>query len=331
MPPRRAALLSRYPLLDTDNPALARETTARFWPEHEVEVLGPAEYALRMNRVELAAVALTYVSCTTRIRVRPSERCTDYTLYVPLRGGIEIVADGIEFTAAPDRPLLRAPARVVRFEASPIECLIVDLSAEIIESNADRQGVPSGEHQSLAAAHAATLPRLVMRLARAVDRDPIPSAVQLLPPAERVRRLPKPLRRLEDTVVSNVVTLFSGTEQTGGDRRERCDVTELKRWIARHATGDVRLAELARHAGVSQRTVQRAFLRTGCTPQEYLRSVRLDLVQRKLRAPARQDTVARIARAAGFAHLGRFSDAYRERFGELPSAALARSRGRDRR
>jgi hypothetical protein len=125
MPPRRAALLSRYPLLDTDNPALARETTARFWPEHEVEVLGPAEYALRMNRVELAAVALTYVSCTTRIRVRPSERCTDYTLYVPLRGGIEIVADGIEFTAAPDRPLLRAPARVVRFEASPIECLIV--------------------------------------------------------------------------------------------------------------------------------------------------------------------------------------------------------------
>jgi transcriptional regulator GlxA family with amidase domain len=42
-------------------------------------------------------------------------------------------------------------------------------------------------------------------------------------------------------------------------------------------------------------------------------------------------TVAKVAVAAGFTHLGRFAEEYRSQFGELPSQTLARGRARSRR
>ena len=84
------------------------------------------------------------------------------------------------------------------------------------------------------------------------------------------------------------------------------------------------MTELAKHAGVSQRTVERSFLRTGCTPLEYLRGVRLEHARQLFAEATAATTVAEVARAAGFAHLSRFAVEYRSRFGELPSQALAR-------
>jgi transcriptional regulator GlxA family with amidase domain len=57
----------------------------------------------------------------------------------------------------------------------------------------------------------------------------------------------------------------------------------------------------------------------------HLRDLRLDRARAALRA---QDgtAVAEIAAACGFAHAGRFSQAYRERFGEL-SAETTGQRG----
>ena len=79
---------------------------------------------------------------------------------------------------------------------------------------------------------------------------------------------------------------------------------------------------------MSSRSVERAFLRTGCTALEYLRGVRLELARRMLADPAARTTVADAAMAAGFSHLGRFAAEYRRRFGELPSRALVRGGSR---
>ena len=70
-------------------------------------------------------------------------------------------------------------------------------------------------------------------------------------------------------------------------------------------------------------------LRTGCTPLEYLRGVRLERARRMLAEPHAETTVAAAA-AAGFKHLGRFADDYRSRYGELPSRTLAQGRVRQR-
>ncbi|MFI7545855.1 AraC family transcriptional regulator [Actinoplanes sp. NPDC049599] len=86
-------------------------------------------------------------------------------------------------------------------------------------------------------------------------------------------------------------------------------------------------ADLAAIAGVSVRTLQEGFRRyVGCSPMAYLQSVRLNLAHEALRRedPARV-TVAAVAHRSGFAHLGRFSTAYRARFGVSPSETLRRT------
>jgi AraC-like DNA-binding protein len=84
---------------------------------------------------------------------------------------------------------------------------------------------------------------------------------------------------------------------------------------------------LAAIAGMSVRSLQEGFRRhLGCTPMAYLQQVRLLRAHESLRlADPLRTTVATIAHRWGFAHLGRFASAYRERFGEAPSETLRRT------
>jgi AraC-like DNA-binding protein len=88
-----------------------------------------------------------------------------------------------------------------------------------------------------------------------------------------------------------------------------------------------RLAELAAHAGVSARTLQEAFHRElGTTPLEQLRRTRMERARADLLASDPTTTsVTDIAARWGFFHLGRFAQAYRAMYHELPSQTLADS------
>lgn len=86
-----------------------------------------------------------------------------------------------------------------------------------------------------------------------------------------------------------------------------------------------RLAEFSRHAGVSARTLQEAFQRElGMSPLERLRRTRMTRARQDLLAgdPTRT-SVTEIAARWGFFHLGRFAQAYRATYHELPSQTLA--------
>lgn len=89
---------------------------------------------------------------------------------------------------------------------------------------------------------------------------------------------------------------------------------------------DVAVGDIAAAAGVTVRAVQTAFQRhLGTTPMAYLRQLRLAEVRTELLAadPAKLSVTA-VAARWGFHHLGRFAAAYREQYGELPSATLGR-------
>ncbi|WP_420843129.1 helix-turn-helix domain-containing protein [Cryptosporangium phraense] len=80
-------------------------------------------------------------------------------------------------------------------------------------------------------------------------------------------------------------------------------------------------------ARTSSRAVQNAFRRHyDTTPLGYLRQIRLDRARRELQAadPSAGDTVAAIALRWGFGAPGRFSHAYRARYGQPPSRTLRR-------
>lgn len=84
------------------------------------------------------------------------------------------------------------------------------------------------------------------------------------------------------------------------------------------------VAELANLAGVSVRSLQEAFkTHVGLSPMEYLRDYRLRQVNKELiSSNSTFISVSEVATFWGFTHLGRFSQQYFDRFGELPSATF---------
>jgi transcriptional regulator GlxA family with amidase domain len=82
----------------------------------------------------------------------------------------------------------------------------------------------------------------------------------------------------------------------------------------------IRLAEIARHAGVNVRTLQKGFQRHfGQTPMNILRNARLDAAHYHLTVRRDAPSVTDVAFSNGFSHLGRFARDYRNRFGHSPS------------
>ena len=103
-------------------------------------------------------------------------------------------------------------------------------------------------------------------------------------------------------------------------------VRRAEHFIEEHARDAIALADLTGVAGVSTRALQMGFRRfRDTTPMAYLRSIRLELARAELAKAARQGgSVATVANAFGFGHLGRFARDYEARFGELPSHTLYR-------
>ena len=97
-----------------------------------------------------------------------------------------------------------------------------------------------------------------------------------------------------------------------------------KEYIKTNFRHPVRLEDLSHHTGVGIRMVQRCFRECfDTTITDFLKEVRLVAANRELTAgDSRETSVTQVALGSGFTHLGRFSVAYRTRFGELPSETL---------
>lgn len=93
-----------------------------------------------------------------------------------------------------------------------------------------------------------------------------------------------------------------------------------------HAAQPLTVAEIAAAAGMSTRSTQEAFQRVlGVTPMQYVQQHRMERVRADLlEADPATTTVAQVARRWGYLHVGRFSGAYRARFGEFPRDSLHR-------
>src|SRR3954453_12061443 len=116
------------------------------------------------------------------------------------------------------------------------------------------------------------------------------------------------------------------TDALAGPRRPAAPqaVREAVELIHAHPEHPWTTASLSRRVAMSARSLQEGFARSyGVPPSVYLRSVRLDRARAELRTAApHTTTVALIASRWGFLYLSRFAAAYREKFGENPSATL---------
>jgi AraC-like DNA-binding protein len=98
-------------------------------------------------------------------------------------------------------------------------------------------------------------------------------------------------------------------------------------YMRAHYGDIVGIREVAVAAGVSVRSLEQAFKQVmECSPYAYLGLVRLEEARRMLMEAKGERRVTEIACDCGISHLGRFAAAYRERYGESPSATAREER-----
>ena len=101
-------------------------------------------------------------------------------------------------------------------------------------------------------------------------------------------------------------------------------VQRAAEFLNSHAAEGVRIGDLSRVAGVSERTLRKAFHTVhGVSPKQFDLRERLFGARRALcEEDAARKTVTTIACEFGFFELGRFSRAYKAAFGESPSQTI---------
>jgi AraC-like DNA-binding protein len=101
----------------------------------------------------------------------------------------------------------------------------------------------------------------------------------------------------------------------------------LERWVDAHLAETITLDRLCALSGVGGRGLQKSVMvLRGQSPLEWVNARRLAAARARLLKGAAGVEVSRVALDCGFTHLGRFSAAYRQAYGELPSATLAAAR-----
>ncbi|WP_246282274.1 helix-turn-helix domain-containing protein [Paraburkholderia caffeinitolerans] len=115
--------------------------------------------------------------------------------------------------------------------------------------------------------------------------------------------------------------------RTPAEERHHRLILACERLVLSGEMADFSLADIARRSGYTQRSLQMIFKNSvGMTPGRWFMNARLNGALRDLLSAAPACTVATVAAKWGFRHMPRFSQYYRQAFGEIPSETLKRVR-----
>lgn len=127
--------------------------------------------------------------------------------------------------------------------------------------------------------------------------------------------------------VAGLVMERAGVRAASSASLQRLD--RLERWLGAHLGESITLDRLCAVSGLGTRTLQKLFLaRYGHSPLEWVNARRLAAARAHLLQASAGVAISTVALDSGFTHLGRFSGAYRQAHGELPSATLAAARSK---
>ncbi|MCY1410947.1 HTH-type transcriptional activator RhaS [compost metagenome] len=144
--------------------------------------------------------------------------------------------------------------------------------------------------------------------------------------AESSERLPRIEEHYQQIVASKMLTLMKTNVSRECLASPMASFERIDDYIARNLKQDIDVEELARQAQMSLRSLYGLFERhVRVTPKQYIRNLKLERIHASLSDPCcNVRNVTELALDYGFLHLGRFSEAYRQQFGELPSETFKR-------
>ncbi|HEV2158977.1 AraC family transcriptional regulator [Bradyrhizobium sp.] len=325
----QAERLADFARVTTDDVDEAAEQIGRIFCPHD---LRPAQtrtigFSARHNCAAFDGFSINYVAYGGSVSIDPGCLERFFLVQIPLAGAANIRAGISEFDAAPDRTAsLLSPTIPTRMMWRDCAQAILLLDRRMVEQ---RAAALSG------------------RVAGAVEFDPVidldaPSGQALRTSLAELMRLAErlgPSGRLSPVAVADWRELLldhllngqrhdqSDAIRTFSGRAERLPraLRAARDHLSDNAGEPLDLAQLACAAGIGIRALQLGFRRHfGVSISQMLLDMRLAGLHARLAQAAPDASITDIAFDLGFTHLGRMAGAYREKFGETPSATLRR-------
>jgi AraC family ethanolamine operon transcriptional activator len=292
--------------------------------DFQVVQLTPGPFAAHATRIELGAAVVDVGGYNQAVRLHGITGADTITFVFSLQRGGSIngfAVDGTRFVG------VGSEAETEAYGSQGVESLNLTLKrAELVEALGDAddwQAIFDAPHAFPVMSERRLMEQFVDDL-RVISKHPFGA---LTGTQERVRG-----ELIYQSLLVHLVHCLSSSRR---DKR-RSDSTPLHQRfeIVRQAAAymlsnldkHIHVADVCRHVGVSERTLQYAFKDVwDSTPMEFLNVHKLNHAHRVLSQtrPAVR-SVADIAIECGFWHFGRFAGAYRSLFGVSPSHTLRR-------
>lgn len=317
------APLHRHRVLDTSDVSVAQRVGTQLMSSNRVRLGRRPRFRCHVSAATLAGCTLLGADFRGGDPIITADEPMDYyTLFVLLTGAVTVSGSLGDFGVAANQMFVCSPAETVRMHLTDTAFLALKVPrAAIATQYASLTGRALEGHLAFApfvANSSASSPmrELLLVASRTVERY----AGQSLSIG-----LAGGLRN------SLLTTLLISQPST--HTRHLLQPEGAAHHDAIHAAAEIMLidhdhlgvAQVAAKVGLSVRALQIGFRRVyGVTPSQFQRDAWLDRVHHRLLEadPDTEVTVAAIAHECGFTHLGRFSAAYRRRFGVLPSTTL---------
>jgi len=282
-----------------------------------------AGFEARCNGVYLPRLWLGYIRYDAPAVSRVSPIRADYWMHFPMHGRLAVISGWRRLEYDPQRAALTSPAdeHALEFGAG-LARLCLSIHADALTRHlADLLGDAPREPLRLAPALGleAGAGQGFARLLHAFASDGSVAGTLSEP------RVAADFEQLVMTSLLHSVPHNHSEALRRGDRRiAPRDVRRAVDFLREHAADPLTLGDLVRASGVAGRTLIQHFKDAyGVSPMRYLRNHRLLRVREELM----RDSAPPVSEAAarwGFTHLGRFAQAYRQRFGESPSRTRRR-------
>ena len=320
----------QHRIVNTADPDEARKQIGEILNSYQLQVVRGRILHSRLELLPCGRLSLIKLrhGYGAETSIDPDCGCLDgyYLLVLPTQGRAEFHFDGHRIDVAPNKAFLISPDRRFHFTVShDYEQILLRLDRAAI---ADAWRRLTAEDQApdicfdaiiplYTAGWQALLPMLQW-VVRCSGLGPSPTAAQaaLLAQTEMLVATTLLLHQPHSMAAQLWPEPPPSTSQA---------IRRAQAYMREHLGERLPVAMVASHCGLSVRRLQ-ALFRDECrqSPLQWLRAQRLQAVRRAMRQGGSTDKVSEIAARFGFAHLGEFSRAYRQAFGETPQQTRGR-------
>lgn len=304
----------------------AIQAGSRVYHEHRLTIRGDGRFGMRLRASEAGPVVVGTLAYGGPVRIDGAEFVDSYQVNVPAFGAVLTGYGGQQEHSTPQRAVVHGPSAPSWIDGWHVPTRLIGLKIS-------RAGL-EGELARMTG-HAVDRP---VRFAFAVDLT-TPAGQEWL---TLTRRLAWWAQGGDDPFITPVLTEGVIRALLRAARHDHSqavaeataaathgDAVARRAAVLMHAHADrvVSMPAIAEVAGIGLRALEKHVSACwGRTPVTLLREIRLSYARHDLVRSGGQAQVAAVGARWGMPHPGRFAARYAERFGESPSATLARAR-----